>query len=235
MIRVAVAGAKGRMGRVAFAALANAEGVVCVGGLARADSPDENIVSDAQALFDRFIPDVLLDFTLHPFSVELAIAALEHGVRPVVGVSGWSEAERERLAARAQVHKLGAMLVPNFSVGAVLMMQCAARVAKHFPTVEIVEMHHEGKRDAPSGTARLTAERIVSQGVVTDVPIHSVRLRGPVAHQEVLFGNTGELLTIRHDSFSRDCFAAGMVAAVKAVMRMQGLAVGLDCILDEMG
>lgn len=234
MIRVAVAGAHGRMGQIACAAVANSAALAYVGGLVRTASADTLLVADVNVLFERFHPEVLLDFTLHPFSVELAESAVVHGVRPVIGVSGWSDADRTRLAELAQARGLGAMLIPNFSIGAVLMMQCSELVAKYFPTVEIVEMHHDGKRDAPSGTARMTAQRIVTQGVTADVPIHSVRLRGAIAHQEVRFGNAGELLTIGHDALSRECFAAGMVAACKAVMGLRGLVVGLDSILDEM-
>jgi len=234
IIRVAVAGANGRMGRVACAALADADGLTLVGGLARASEPSAAIVDDADTLFERYHPDVLLDLTMHPFSVDLAFSALAHGVRPVIGVSGWSASDCARLDRAAQTARLGAMLVPNFSVGAALMMRFAELAARHFPTVEIVEMHHDGKRDAPSGTARLTAERIVAQGHVDDVPIHSIRLRGPVAHQAVLFGSAGEMLTIRHDSFSRDSFVAGMFAAIRRVMTLRGLRIGLDFILDEM-
>jgi len=120
------------------------------------------------------------------------------------------------------------MLVPNFSIGAILMMRFAEEAAKFFPSVEIVELHHHQKKDAPSGTAKLTAERIAAGGGPEETPIHSVRMRGLVAHQEVLFGSEGELLTIRHDSFSRDSFAPGMLAAAHAVMTVNGLQVGLD-------
>ena len=128
----------------------------------------------------------------------------------------------------ARERSLGAMIVPNFSLGAVLMMKFASEAARYFPSVEIVELHHDTKKDAPSGTAKLTAERIAHAGGPANVPIHSVRMRGLQAHQEVLFGGEGELLTIRHDAFSRDSYIAGMLAAVHRVMEIGELQVGLD-------
>lgn len=225
MLRVAVAGALGRMGRVASTALREASGVTYVGGLARTRMDDE-VVLTLDELFERK-PDVLLDLTTHPSSVVISMQALAHGVRPVIGVSGWNENEISALDADARDRGIGAMVVPNFSVGALLMMQFAQTAAKHFPSVEIVELHHDKKIDAPSGTSRLTAQRISEAGGPADVPIHSVRMRGLVAHQEVLFGNEGELLTIRHDSFSRESFVPGMLAAVRAVMNVRGATVGL--------
>ncbi len=235
MVRVAVAGALGRMGRVAHAALLDAPGLTFAGGLAHERVEAELIVDDLDELVQRFSPDVLLDLTTHPSTVAVSMAALELGVRPVIGATGWTAEERAALETLALDRGLGAMLVPNFAIGAVLMMRFAEIAARSFPTVEIVEFHHEQKKDAPSGTARLTAERIVAQGGVAHVPIHSVRLRGLVAHQEVLFGNTGEVLTIRHDSLSRESFVTGMLAASKWVMQARGLVVGLDALLDEKG
>ena len=235
MVRVAVAGALGRMGRVAHAALLSAPGLTYAVGLAHDRVEAESIVDDLDELVQRFSPDVLLDLTTHPASVVISMAALELGVRPVIGASGWTPDERAALETLALDRGLGAMIVPNFSIGAALMMRFSEMAARIFPTVEIIELHHDQKKDAPSGTARRTAERIVAQGRVADVPIHSVRLRGLVAHQEVLFGNTGEVLTIRHDSLSRESFVAGMLAASAAVMHVSGLVVGLDALLDEMG
>jgi 4-hydroxy-tetrahydrodipicolinate reductase len=122
---------------------------------------------------------------------------------------------------------VGVLIVPNFSIGAILMMRFAQEAARFFPTAEIIELHHSGKKDTPSGTARETALRI-ERGGGEAPPIHSVRLLGLLAHQEVLFGGPGEVLTIRHDSLSRDSFVSGMIAAVHAVVGMRGLSVGLD-------
>ena len=235
MVRVAVAGALGRMGRVAHAALLDAPGMIYAGGLARERDDAHSIVDDLGELVQRFSPDVLLDLTTHPASVAISTGALELGVRPVIGATGWTTGERAALEKLALERGLGAMLVPNFAIGAALMVRFAELATRFFPTVEIIELHHDQKKDQPSGTARLTAERIVAQGCVADVPIHSVRLRGLMAHQEVLFGNTGEVLTIRHDSLSRESFVAGMLAASRAVVDVRGLVVGLDAVLDRLG
>ena len=228
-----MAGALGRMGRVAQAAVQESADLEYVGGFARSRDAGERIFDDLHELISQARPDVLVDVTTHPSSVELSMLAVTHGVRPVVGVSGWTQADRDALDRVARERGIGAMIVPNFSVGAVLMMRFAQEASRFFPSVEIVELHHDQKKDAPSGTARMTAERIAAQSSHGDVPIHSVRMRGLVAHQEVLFGNTGELLTIRHDSLARESFAPGIVAAVKGVMSVTGLVVGLDAMLNE--
>lgn len=228
MIRVAVAGALGRMGRVAVNAMQNAAGVLYAGGFARTRVPDERIFDDFHELLSVEKPDVLLDLTTQPSSFTISMEAVTHGVRPVIGATGWHQSEREALDAAARERDIGAIIVPNFSVGAMLMMRFAEEAAKLFPSIEIIELHHDQKKDAPSGTARLTAERITQAGGPDGVPIHSVRLRGLLAHQEVLFGTDGEVLTIRHDSLSRDSFVPGMLAAVRAVMNVTGLQVGLD-------
>ncbi len=228
MIRVAVAGALGRMGTIARSAVREADDLEYVGGFARRSVPQERIVDDLEALLASTAPDVLVDFTTYPTTLEVAHAAITQGVSPVVGATGWSDRERGELERAAIERGVGAMLVPNFAVGAVLMMRFAEEAARFFPTAEIVEIHHDGKRDKPSGTAKLTAERVAGAGGPAEVPIHSVRLRGAVAHQEVLFGNTGEMLTIRHDSLSRESFAAGIVYAVRHVRELRGLSVGLQ-------
>ena len=228
MLRVAVAGALGRMGRVACTALKEATDVAYAGGLARTAAPDEHIFTDFDELLRNGKPDVLLDLTTYPESVTISTNAVVHDVRPVIGASGWTMQDCESLDSLTRERGLGAMLVPNFSIGAMLMMRFAEEAAKYFPSIEIVELHHDGKKDAPSGTARLTAERVTQGGGPAQVPIHSVRMRGLLAHQEVLFGTDGELLTIRHDSLSRESFVPGMLAAVRAVTTIHGLQVGLD-------
>jgi len=231
MMRVAIAGVLGRMGTIARAAIEAADDCTFAGGFARAADASAQTFDDLDALFATLRPDVLLDVTTHPASVDISMRSLAAGVPVVVGATGWTDAERAALGAEAEQRGLGALIVPNFALGAVLMMRFAEMAAKHFPTIEIVELHHDAKKDAPSGTARATAERIVAAGGPARVPIHSVRLRGLVAHQEVLFGGDGELLTLRHDALSREAFAAGILAAVRAVRGLRGLTVGLDGIL----
>ncbi len=229
-MRVAVAGALGRMGTLARSAICAADGLEYAGGLARESDPAHNLFSNVDNLLEATRPDVLLDFTTHPSTVAISSQAIERGVRAVIGSSGWTPAERAALDKLARDRNVGALLVPNFAIGAVLMMHFARTAAKLFPTVEIVELHHDGKQDAPSGTAQLTAEHIKNAGG-PQAPIHSVRLRGLVAHQEVLFGGEGEVLTIRHDSLSRESFVPGIITALHAVRELRGLHVGLDAIL----
>lgn len=232
MIRVAVAGAFGRMGTVARAALANATGSISyVGGFGRSADESERITDNLEQLFARGV-DVLLDLTTRPGSIGISMDAAAHGVRPVIGVSGWTEEERSALAGRLNDRGIGGLLVPNFSLGAVLMMRLAEEAARYFDASEIIELHHAEKKDAPSGTATMTADRIAHVAGKRP-PIHSVRLPGLVAHQEIIFGGTGELLTMRHDSFSRESFVPGMFMAIRAVMHVRGLMVGLDSVLQR--
>ena len=231
-----MAGALGRMGTVAREAISKADGIEYAGGLVRELPADggERLYDSFAALVEAEHPDVLLDLTTCPASVEISLSAVRAGVRPVIGATGWSDFDRTTLTRECDEHHVGALLVPNFSLGAALMMRFAAQAARFFPTAEIVELHHDQKKDKPSGTSQLTAETIGAAGFEGAVPIHSVRLRGLVAHQEVLFGGEGETLTIRHDSFSRDGFAAGMIVAVRGVMHLERLAIGIgDLVLRE--
>jgi 4-hydroxy-tetrahydrodipicolinate reductase len=222
-VQVAVAGAMGRMGTIARDALQR-NGEYCC-GLARAADPAQSIVTSLDEVFERK-PNVLLDLMTQPASYETSLAAVMRGLPTVVGASGWSDEQRAALAAVARERNVGVLIVPNFSIGAILMMRFAQEAARFFPKAEIIELHHSAKKDKPSGTARETALGIERAG--GEAAIHSVRLPGLVAHQEVLFGAPGELLTIRHDSLSRDSFVNGMIAAVHAVVGMRGLSVGLD-------
>lgn len=232
MLKVAVAGALGRMGRLACETVKNAPDLQYAGGFARTRVPEDKIDDDLGRLLLEQRPDVLVDFTPRPVTQDVARTAVQQGVRPVIGSSEWNEIEREDLAALCDATGMGGLLVPNFAIGAVLMMRFAEEAARFFPSVEIVEMHREDKRDKPSGTAAATARRITANGGPAEVPIHSVRLRGLLAHQEVLFGNTGEVLTIRHDSLARESFSAGILFSIRNVTRLKGLHVGLDAVLD---
>lgn len=175
--------------------------------------------------------DVVIDFTVYPDSLSIAREAVMAGVSPVIGATGWPDEDVISFQDQCDEAEIGAMLVPNFSPGAVLMMKFAEEAAKVFPSVEIIEMHHDQKRDKPSGTAALTAKRIEAAGGRRPVPIHSVRLPGLVAHQSVLFGGSGETLEIRHDSLARESFAAGILLATRHVRSLKGLEIGLDAAL----
>jgi 4-hydroxy-tetrahydrodipicolinate reductase len=168
--------------------------------------------------------DAAVDFTTPEAAPTNVRAALEQGVSCVVGTTGWDPAE---LGALAEEKGLRLFVAPNFSLGAVLMMRFAREAAAHFPRAEIVELHNEAKKDAPSGTARATAELVGG-----DPRIHSVRLPGLVAHQEVIFGAEGQLLTIRHDTTGRESFAEGVMLALEKLPELPpGLTVGLDTLL----
>jgi len=169
--------------------------------------------------------EVMVDFTA-PAAVEANVrAALEHGVSCIVGTSGWDPAPLGALAAE---RGLALFVAPNFAVGAVLMMRLAAEAARFLPRAEIVELHGEAKKDAPSGTAKATAAALPGEP-----PIHSVRLPGLVAHQEVLLGGEGQLLTIRHDAYSREAYVPGVLLALERLATLPpGLTIGLEILLD---
>ncbi len=175
-------------------------------------------------LADLAEADAAIDFTAPNVVVPNMLAALDAGVPCVIGTSG---ADLAPVDERARERGLPAFFAPNFAIGAVLMMRLAAEAAKLLPRAEIVELHNEAKKDAPSGTARATAELLAA-----DTPIHSVRLPGLVAHQEVLFGGDGQLLTIRHDAYSREAYVPGVLLALEKLRELPpGLTVGLDAIL----
>ena len=223
-MRVGVAGALGRMGRVTCTAVEAAPDLELAATFARGDDLADFYAQEM---------DVVVDFTVYPISLEIARKAVEAGVSPVIGATGWAESDVITFRDAVGKAKLGAMIVPNFAIGAVVLMRLAEIAAPHFRGVEIIEMHHDQKKDKPSGTARLTAERIeaAAPGLKGKVPVHSVRLPGLVAHQSVLFGTTGQTLELRHDSLARESFIDGILLAVREVRALQGLVVGLDRLL----
>lgn len=218
MINVAVSGAAGRMGSTVCAAVEAAEDMALVG---RADPVLDTALHDV--LGDA---DVVVDFSRPESAPHNARACLEAGVHCVMGTTGAD------FGALEGVGSANLFVAPNFAIGAVLMMEAAKLVAAHMPACEIVELHHEAKLDAPSGTALRTAELIRAAGGEVHEPIHSVRLPGLVAHQEVVFGGLGQTLTIRHDSISRESFMPGVLLAVRKVARLErSPVVGLEQLL----
>jgi 4-hydroxy-tetrahydrodipicolinate reductase len=182
------------------------------------------LVADSHKLVGLEEADAAIDFTAPDSVVANVLGALDAGVPCVIGTTG---ADLSRVHERALEKNLPVFFAPNFAIGAVLMMRFAAEAAAFMPRVEIVELHNEAKKDAPSGTARATADLIPGE-----VPIHSVRLPGLVAHQEVLLGGDGQLLTIRHDTFSREAFTPGVLLALERLRSLPpGLTVGLDALL----
>jgi 4-hydroxy-tetrahydrodipicolinate reductase len=221
MIRVAVAGAAGRMGEAVCAAVEAAGDMELAG---KADPVLGVEVSDV--LGDA---DVLVDFTQPGTVVDNARAALEAGVHVVIGTTGYEEAALREAAAASEAK---VFVAPNFAIGAVLMMQFAAEAGRHLAKAEIVELHHDQKLDVPSGTAARTASLMAEATGGDPPPIHSVRLPGLVAHQEVVLGDVGQTLTIRHDSLSRESFMPGVLLAVRRVASLEeSPTVGLEKLL----
>ena len=245
MIRVGVLGALGRVGQEVCRAVDEADDLELVARVDQGDSIGLLVESGTEVVVDFTHPDVVME--------NLAFC-IGNGLHAVVGTTGFDEARLD--AVRAELRKApgcGVLIAPNFSVGAVLMMRFATEAARFFESVEVVELHHPGKADAPSGTARRTAELIArarsdagwgavpdatSQAVVGargadlhGIPVHAVRLRGLVAHQEVLFGGAGEALTIRHDSLDRVSFMPGVLTGVRRIAVHPGLTVGLESFL----
>jgi 4-hydroxy-tetrahydrodipicolinate reductase len=223
MIRVVVSGAAGRMGQTVCEAVEGAEDMELV---AKADPSLGVELTDALA-----DADVVVDFTTPETAVANVRACLEAGVHAVVGTTGF-DVEEIREAAESSSASANCLLAPNFAIGAVLLMEVAQRIAAHMPECEIVELHHDKKLDAPSGTAKRTAELIEAAGGNVHEPIHSVRLPGLVAHQEVIFGGEGQTLSVRHDSIDRRSFMPGVLLAVRKVGALpERLTVGLENVL----
>jgi 4-hydroxy-tetrahydrodipicolinate reductase len=244
-VRVGVLGARGRMGMEVCRTVESADDLDLVAMIDQGDWLFNASDAGAQVIVDFTNPDVVMD-NLH--------WCIDQGINVVVGTSGFTESRIERvrswLAAKPEV---GVVIAPNFALGAVLMMEFAERAAKYFDSIEIIEQHHAQKLDAPSGTALRTAQIIAAaraaagkgempdatkdemagaRGASVDgVRVHSVRANGLVAHQEILFGTTGETLTIRHDSFDRASFMPGVLLAIRTVIERPGLTIGLGALL----
>jgi 4-hydroxy-tetrahydrodipicolinate reductase len=254
--RVGVVGATGKMGKEVCLAVAAAPDLELVAAVSRSKAGipvadvlgiegSDVVLSDAlQALMDAKA-DVLVDFTSASFAPEHVAWGIEHGIHVVVGTTGFEVDESWRDAP------VGIVVAPNFAVGAVLMVRFAEEAARHFDAAEVIERHHDQKKDAPSGTAVTTARRIGAARTgtssvpagddlfpgargadVAGVRVHAVRLPGSVAHQEVVFGGQGQTLSIRHDATDRSAFVPGVLLAIREVVHRPGLTVGLDPLLD---
>ena len=260
-LRVLVVGASGRMGSEVVRAVTKADGLALVGaadrtrvgedaGMVAGVLPAGVVITDSLSdAIAQSSPDVIVDFTIPDAVMGNIRTALKAGVACVVGASGLTEQNLSEIAALCDERKTPAFVAPNFAIGAVFMMQFSAQAARHFSSAEIIELHHADKLDAPSGTALRTAQLMASVsgsqfagGQSADgraargqtegrIHIHSVRLPGLVAHQEVIFGGLGETLTIRHDSTSRESFMPGVLLAIRKVQGLKGLVVGLERLL----
>ncbi len=241
-IRVVVNGAKGRMGQEAVKAVSEEPGLTLVG---QADMED-----DLAQIIQEFQAQVVVDFTTAAAAFKNTKKIIETGVHPVIGTSGLLKEQVEELQQLSAAKQLGGLIAPNFAIGAVLMMKFAQEAAKYLPHAEIIELHHDRKADAPSGTAIKTSLMIAEARQQTpppheekeilsgargarshEIPVHSVRLPGFVAHQEVIFGGKSESLTIRHDSIHRESFMPGVCFACKKVVELNELIYGLEHVL----
>ncbi|MGG1573846.1 4-hydroxy-tetrahydrodipicolinate reductase [Fictibacillus sp. NRS-1165] len=263
-ISIVIAGPRGKMGREAVSMVSGTPHFTLaavidsknagkkVSDLEGMPSLDVPVFDDAKLCFAEIRPDVLIDLTKPEIGKVHLEQALEHNVRPVIGTTGFSDEDLERLQNLAKEKELGAIIAPNFAIGAILMMKFAQMASKYLPDVEIIEKHHDQKLDAPSGTALKTAQLIrevrepKSQGhpeeredlpgargaELDGIRIHSVRLPGLVAHQEVILGGEGQTLTIKHDSMNRTSFMPGVKMAVEAVVNLDHLVYGLENIIE---
>lgn len=261
MIKVLVSGALGRMGTEICKAVDDADDMQLVGGVDPLACDDTTVGSGSAPVFNALKtaievvrPDVVIDFTRPDVAEENMRCALGMGVNCVLGTTGLSEERLQAIYDESATGDAALFHAPNFTTGAVLMMLFSQAAAKYFPDVEVIEFHHDGKKDAPSGTAIRTARLIAEArrqasdapgketelpgfegargSLVDDVPVHAVRTAGHVAHQEVIFGSMGQTLTIRHDSIDRASYMPGILIATRAVVDMEGVAVGLEKLMD---
>ena len=269
-IPVVVNGALGKMGREVIKTVSQAEDMMLVGAVDKNPDFQGNdigevvgcgalevpVLNDLQSVLvlatQEKVQGVMVDFT-HPDSVyENTRSAIAYGVRPVVGTTGLTEKQLQDLAEFAAKASTGALIVPNFSIGMVLLQQAALSASQYFDHVEIIELHHDRKADAPSGTAIKTAQMLAEMGKTynppkvtetetivgarggraeSNIPIHSVRLPGLIAHQEVIFGAEGQLYTLRHDTSDRSCYMPGVLLAIRKITQLTSLVYGLEKIL----
>ena len=261
-ITVLVHGALGKMGKEVVGAISRDAELELVGGVDikttqnQLTLPDGSrkvpLSSDLSSLLESTKPKVLLDFTIAEAALSAARLALKKGVHVVIGTSGLTDENLKEIAQLAEDNKVGALVAPNFTIGIAVLLNAAKEAAKLFDYADIIEMHHHEKVDAPSGTALATAKAMVKSrgkpfsysktkketlsgtrgGEIDGVIIHSVRLPGFVASQEVVFGGLGQTLTIRHDTISRDCYMPGIIMAIKEIVNRKGLIYGLDTLLN---
>lgn len=263
MIRVLVNGCGGKMGREVVRAVAGQNDLELVGAvdlshegedagvLAEIGTTGVKVETDLKKAIAKTKPQVVVDFTSPAVIFDNAKTVLSAGVSMVIGTTGLTAEQREALSAISKETGANALIAPNFSLGAVLLMKVSEEISRYLPNAEIIELHHNHKYDAPSGTAKLTAEKMArarreepeEDKTTESIPgarganyegmhIHSVRLPGYVAHQEVLFGGYGEILTLRHDSLDRKSFMPGVILACKKVLKVPGVTYGLENYLD---
>lgn len=263
-IKVLVNGAAGKMGRIMSAGIMAAEDMQVVAAVdIKGDNRDLGVLTGGEAngviigdnlekAINTYRPDVMVDFTNPQAVLKNLRTALPLGLATVVGTTGLGEHELAEVDELAQKHQVAVFLTANFALGAVLMMRFAREAARYFPHVEVIELHHDQKLDAPSGTALTTLKMIAEEremfqqgapnefekisgsrgGDFQGARVHSIRLPGYVASQEVIFGAAGQILSVRHDAMNRECFLPGLLLAIRKVKGLKGLTVGLENIMD---
>jgi len=252
-IKVLVNGSAGKMGRETVNAVRKQPDMELVGEVDIANTGGET-TRDLGKAIKALKPDVIVEFTHPNVAMKNIRTILENNVHAVVGTTGLSEGDLKEIESICKAKGVNCLVAPNFAVGAVLMMRFAREASRHLPNVEIIELHHDKKADAPSGTAIKTAEMILEEksrrdrpssgkvkeiekldgargGSMDDIRVHSVRLPGFVAHQEVIFGGLGQTLTIRHDSISRESFMPGVMLSIRKIGKLKGLTYGLESVL----
>ena len=258
-IDVVVHGATGKMGREVLAAIAGESDIRTVAAVCRQDRGDVLTAPDGTSSVPLFTslpdalaatrPQVMADFSNAAAALPATLTAAQAGIGSVIGSSGLVASDLEQLSVAASEHSVGILLVPNFAIGAVVLMQLAKRAAPYFQYVDIIEMHHEAKIDSPSGTALALAQSLAQEneflrnrsereplagargGEVNGVGVHSVRMAGRSAHHEVIFGTTGQTFSLRHDTLGRDCYMPGVLLAIREVVKQKGLVIGLERLL----
>ncbi|MEW6033980.1 MAG: 4-hydroxy-tetrahydrodipicolinate reductase [Chloroflexota bacterium] len=259
-VRVIVHGALGRMGREVTAGLSREPDIQIVGGVDKLSAGDSlnlpdgssaTLSTDLAALLSSHHTDVVVDFSVAEAAMSAARTVTKSGVNMVIGTTGLSPENLAEIDHLCQINAVGAVVAPNFALGAVLLMHLAEVASRFFDYAEILELHHEKKLDAPSGTAISTARAMAEArgrpflhpqvqkeilggtrgGEMQGIAIHSVRLPGLLAHQEVILGGPGQTLTLRHDTLSRECYMPGVILAVREVVKRKGLTYGLDKLL----
>lgn len=260
MISVLVCGAKGRMGTTIVSMVEKQDDMELLAGVDPVSEPGDTLACGApiydslQDALNNVSPNVMVDFTRPDVAEGNLRCALSKGVNCVLGTTGLSQEALSKIYEESSTNGAALFCAPNFTTGAVLMMLFSKMAAKYFPDAEVVELHHDGKKDAPSGTAIRTAKLIAEAKVqdsqapgketeldgmdgargafVDGVYVHSVRTAGYMAHQEVIFGDLGQTLTIRHDSIDRSCYMPGVALAIRSVVKQEGLVVGLENLMD---
>lgn len=261
-IKVVIHGALGKMGRTVTAGVCRDPELEIVGAIEKEVTqdylplPDGSktvpFFSNLESFLTRYHPEVLVDFTIAEASIAAARTTTKHGVHLVIGTTGLSPQDLSEIDQLAKANHVGAIVAPNFALGAVILLHLARIAARFFDYAEVIEFHHHEKVDAPSGTALATAKAMVEArvkpfsypvtrrenlsgsrgGQIDGVTIHSVRLPGIMASQEVILGGLGQTLSLRHDTISRDCYIPGIILAIKKVINCQGLVYGLDTLLN---